>query len=271
MKLRLTLWLAAAILAGAASGAGAQAPGNTYSTAAPGPASGASAKDGKTPDTVLSTESLDDRDPVARAVAERFSRRFAGMPVVAVRRTPYGLFEVQIGMNLVYTDEQVSYVLDGTLVDATTRRDVTRERLEKISAVSFDELPLDLAVKQVKGKGERRVAIFEDPNCGYCKQLRHTLQDVDNVTIYTFLYPILAPDSADKARDVWCASDRVRAWDDWMLRGKEPARKDCDTPIQQVLALGQKLMVQGTPALFFADGSRVSGAIPRETLEARLK
>jgi len=270
MKLRLTIWLASAVLVATAPGAVAQAPAKTHSTVSSGSPSGAGTGNGKAADKVLSTASAE-QDPATQAVGERFSQRFAGMPVVAVRRTPYGLFEVQIGMNLVYTDEQVSFVLDGTLVDAATRRDVTRERLEKISAVPFEELPLDLAIKQVRGKGERRLAIFEDPNCGYCKQLRRTLQDVDNVTIYTFLYPILAPDSADKARDVWCSADPARAWDDWMLRGKVPAGADCANPIQEVLALGRKLMVQGTPALFFTDGSRVSGAVPRATLEARLK
>jgi len=256
MTLRTTIRLAAAMLALAGAAAMAQAPAGKGAPAAAGKAV---------------AEPAGDQDPAARAVAERFARRFDGMPVTAVRRTPYGLYEVQIGMDLIYTDEQVSFVLDGTLVDAATRRDVTRERLEAIRAVPFDQLPLDLALKQVKGKGTRRLAVFEDPNCGYCKQLRHTLQDVDDITIYTFLYPILAPDSADKARDVWCAPDPVRAWDDWMLRGKTPPRGDCETPVDRVLELGQKLMVRGTPALFFGDGSRASGALPRDMLEARLK
>lgn len=209
--------------------------------------------------------------PSTDDVARRFSERFNGMPVAGVRLTDYGLYEVQIGSDLLYTDAQVSFVLDGSLIDARTRRDVTRERLEALAAISFDDLPLQLALKQVKGDGSRKLAIFEDPNCGYCKQMRHTLEDVDNVTLYTFLLPILSPDSQDKVRDVWCAKNPTQVWDDWMLRNKTPARANCEHPANEVVALAQKLMVRGTPAVFFADGSRVAGAIPLEALEQRLK
>jgi len=209
-------------------------------------------------------------DPVAQAVKERFAQRFTELSVTAVRRTPYGIFEVQLGSDLVYTDEKVTWVMEGPLIDAMTRRDVTRERQEKLGSVSFDQLPLDLAVKQVRGDGSRQMAVFEDPNCGYCKQLHKTLQDEDNLTIYTFLYPILAPDSTTKSRDIWCAQDPAQVWQDWMVRGKTPATAECDAPIQQVLALGQKLMVRGTPAIFFQDGSRLNGAAPLETIQARL-
>ncbi|OWT75745.1 MULTISPECIES: DsbC family protein [unclassified Achromobacter] len=210
-------------------------------------------------------------DPaVAEAIKGRFAERFPDMQVTAVRRTPYGLFEVQVGMDLVYTDEDVSWVMEGPLIDAATRRDVTRERQEKLGEVPFDQLPLDLAIKQVRGNGARKVAIFEDPNCGYCKQLRHTLEGQTNLTIYTFLYPILAPDSKTKVRDVWCASNKAATWDDWMLHGKTPPTANCNAPVDKLLTLGQKLMVRGTPTLFFANGSRVSGALPIEELQARL-
>ncbi|MBV7484697.1 DsbC family protein [Bordetella sp. BOR01] len=214
------------------------------------------------------TESV--ADPAAQAVKERFAQRFTELSVTTVRRTPYGIFEVQLGSDLVYTDEKVTWVMEGPLIDAITRRDVTRERQEKLGSVSFDELPLDLAVKQVRGDGSRQMAVFEDPNCGYCKQLHKTLQDVDNLTVYTFLYPILAPDSHTKSRDIWCAKDPAQTWQDWMVRGKTPPTAECDTPIEQVLALGQKLMVRGTPAIFFKDGSRLNGAAPLEMIQARL-
>jgi len=278
------------LLAGGAPPAAAQAQAKSYSTAGAGtdggkaadgqaaPATGASADarpaaggQGGAPDRVVSTRDPYRDDPELRAVGERFATRFDGMSVVAVRRTPFGLFEVQVGMDLLYTDANVSYVMDGRLIDAASRRDLTRERLESVSAIPFDELPLDLALKQVRGDGKRRVAIFEDPNCGYCKQLRHTLVDVDNVTIYTFLYPILAPDSRDKVRDVWCAGDPLATWDAWMLDGRTPPRADCSVPVDEMLALGQRLMVRGTPTLLFPDGSRVSGAIPLAALQARLK
>jgi len=205
-------------------------------------------------------------DPAAQAVRERFRQRFPDMKIDAIRLTPYGIYEVQLGMDLIYTDEKVGWVMEGPLIDAVTRRDMTRATQERLSAVSFDQLPLDLAIKQVSGDGSRKLAIFEDPNCGYCKQLRKTLQDETNLTLYTFMYPILSPDSKAKVRDVWCASDRAKAWDDWMLRGKTPASAQCAAPMDKLIAVGQRLMVRGTPTIIFADGRRVSGALPLEQL-----
>lgn len=210
-------------------------------------------------------------DPKSQAVQKLFSQRFGNPSITAVRPTPYGLYEVQLGPDLVFTDEQVTFVFDGTLIDAKTRQDFTRERLDAISRVPFDQLPLELAMKQVKGDGSRKLAIFEDPNCGYCKVLRKALGDIDNLTVYTFPLPILSPDSTQKVRNVWCATDRAATWDAWMLDGKVPPKLDCEVPIDQMRALGQKLMIRGTPAIFFADGSRVGGAIPKKELEKRLK
>lgn len=260
MNFRISAVLAAALLA-VSAGVSAQ-DAKSVSTQSAGQA-GKGAKSYATPQAAPA-------DPAADAVKERFKQRFSGMDVTAVRRTPYGLFEVQLGMDMIYTDEKVTWVMEGPLIDAMTRRDVTRESLERLSAVKFDDLPLELAIKQVKGDGSRKVAIFEDPNCGYCKQLRKTLEDVDNLTVYTFLYPILSADSKDKVRDVWCAKDPGAAWDDWMLRGRKPAAASCDVPEAELLALGQRLMVRGTPTLFFADGTRTSGALPLEQLKARL-
>ena len=210
-------------------------------------------------------------DAKALAVQKRFAEQFDNPEITAVRLTPYGLYEIQLGTELVYTDEKVSFVFDGTLIDAKTRQDYTRERQDIISRVPFDQLPFDLAMKQVKGDGSRKLAIFEDPNCGYCKTLRKSLGEIDNVTVYTFPYPILSPDSTQKVKNVWCATDRAATWDAWMLKGTVPPKADCDVPIDKMLALGQKLMVRGTPALFFADGSRVGGAIPKAEIEKKLK
>nr|WP_322997846.1 DsbC family protein [Castellaniella sp.] len=207
----------------------------------------------------------------AQAITQAFEQRFPGIRVDAVRLTPMeGIYEVQVGLDLLYTDARVNYVLQGSLIDAKARRDLTAERLEVLQQVAFDSLPLDRAIRQVKGTGARKVAVFEDPNCGYCKQLHHTLEDVDNVTVYTFLFPILTPDSATKSRDIWCAADPAKAWKAWMLNGELPATADCSTPIQDNLALGRKLNIQGTPALFFADGSRVNGALPLDALKKKL-
>jgi thiol:disulfide interchange protein DsbC len=213
----------------------------------------------------------DPADAKAKAVQKLFAERFDNAQVTAVRQTPYGLYEVQLGMDLVYTDEKVSFVLDGTLIDAKTRRDVTRERQDALAKVPFDQLPFELSFKQVRGDGSRKLAIFEDPNCGYCKQLRQSLKGIDNVTIYTFPYPILSPDSTLKVRNIWCAADKAATWDAWMLQGQVPPTVDCPAPTDKMVELGQKLMVRGTPALFFYDGSRVGGAIPKEEIEKRLQ
>jgi len=211
------------------------------------------------------------QDAVLQAVRDAFSKRFNNVEVVAVRNTPFaGLYEIQIGTDLIYTDAQISYVLDGVLIDAVTRQNLTEASMEKIATEAVGKLPLELAIKQVKGDGKRWIAIFEDPNCGYCKQMRRTLEEVDDLTIYSFLFPILSEDSHVKAGHIWCAANPQQTLDDWMLRGKTPPAADCDTPIANILALGRQLMIRGTPAIFFDDGSRASGALPLDRLKTRL-
>ncbi|MDX3905761.1 MAG: DsbC family protein [Pigmentiphaga sp.] len=214
--------------------------------------------------------SAKDATAAEEAVKQRFLQRFGQVGIEGVARTPYGLYEIRIGSELVYTDEKVSFVLDGNLIDAATKKNVTRERKEQLLAVKFNDLPLNLAIKQVRGNGSRRIALFEDPNCGYCKQLRRSMQGIDNVTIYTFLYPILSPDSTTKSQAVWCSADRGKAWDDWMLNGKAPKAAACDAPIKDLLALGRKLRVDGTPTIIFGDDTRVGGAIPADRLRQKL-
>lgn len=201
-----------------------------------------------------------------------FQERFPGVEVSGVRETPFeGLYEVQIGKEVLYADADVNFVIQGALIDARSRVDLTAQRLEELNRVALDSLPLENAIKQVRGNGERVMVVFEDPNCGYCKQLHRTLQSVDNVTVYTLLYPILSKDSVEKSRNLWCASDSAAAWKAWMVEGKVPATAECDTPIDENLALGRQLQVQGTPAIIFADGSRVNGAMPLEALEQKLQ
>jgi thiol:disulfide interchange protein DsbC len=171
----------------------------------------------------------------------------------------------------VYTDEPVTFVLDGHLIDASTRADVTEQRLEALAKINFDDLPLALAFTQVRGDGSRRIAIFEDPNCGYCKQLRRNMEGIDNLTVHTFLLPILSADSTEKVKNVWCAENKGEVWDEWMLLGVEPPVANCDAPIDDFLSLARSLGIEGTPAMFFADGSRVPGAISQEALIKRLQ
>lgn len=230
-------------------------------TSTPAPAATAPAATGKSLNAATDTAT----------VQKKFVERFGNMPVKSVRPTPFGLYEVQLGNDLVYTDADVNFIFDGHVIEATTRRDLTQARLDELSAVDFKSLPFDLAIKQVRGDGKRQVAIFEDPNCGYCKKLRQNIDDIDNVTLYTFMLPILSPDSTQKVKNVWCAKDRGTTWDNWMLKGTTPPNLDCDVPVQKMLDLAKSLQVQGTPAIFFADGTRVPGAITKEEFEKRLQ
>ncbi len=197
-----------------------------------------------------------------------------GAKIDSVKETPYGgLYEIRLGGDILYTDKSATYLFSGHIYNAKTSVDLTRERIDEINKIKFSDLPLEQALKTVKGNGKRVMAVFEDPNCGYCKRFRQTtLKEIDNVTIYTFMYNILAEDSFVKSKNIWCAADRNKAWDDWMVSGKAAptAPAGCPTPNDKVLALGQKLRVSGTPAIFFADGSRIPGAIDAKALEAKL-
>lgn len=210
-------------------------------------------------------------DATTEAVKALFSERFGNMPIGEVRYAPFGLFEVQIGNSLVYTDEQVNYVLDGRMIDAKTREDLTEARLEELARIDFSALPVELAIEQVRGDGTRKIALFEDPNCGYCKQLRRNMEGIDDLTVYTYMLPILSPDSTEKVKNVWCSDDPSAAWDAWMLEGTVPESNDCEAPIDDLVQLGRDLQVQGTPAIFFEDGARVPGAISKAELEKRLR
>lgn len=195
-------------------------------------------------------------------------------PIVeSVTKVPYGnLYEVVLKSGeLIYTDENASFILDGSLIDTKTRSNVTQARLQQLSAIDFSSLPLDDAIKQVRGNGKRVIATFEDPNCGYCKKLARELNSLKDVTIYTFLMPILSPDSTEKSKNIWCAKDRAKAWNDWLLEAKAPASASCDTAaIERNTALGRKLRINGTPTIFLADGSRIGGYAPAAELEKQL-
>lgn len=189
-----------------------------------------------------------------------------------VRSTPMaGLYEVRMGTDVFYTDAKGNFLIQGELIDTKARRNLTEDRIAKLSAVDFSALPLKDAFVTVRGNGKRQMVVFADPNCGYCKRFERDLQKVNNVTVHTFLYPILSPDSAEKSRNIWCAKDRTTSWDDWMLRDKTPVDAACDTAaLQRNLAFGKKYKITGTPTVIFTDGSRVPGAIGLPDLEKRL-
>ncbi len=196
-----------------------------------------------------------------------------GVKVDSVAKTPYaGLFEVRVGSEIFYTDEKGQYLFFGNIVEGRSGTDLTKQRTDELSKVKFSDLPLDLALKMVKGNGKRVFATFEDPNCGPCKQVRKNLQELNNVTVYTFMYNILAEDSADKSKNIWCSPDRNKAWDEWMLHAKAApvAAQNCANPNEKVLELGKKLRVNATPTLIFTDGSRMPGAVDAKKIEEKL-
>ena len=182
-----------------------------------------------------------------------------------------GLYEVRIGTDVFYTDAKGNYVIQGELIDTKARRNLTEDRINKLTAVDFSELPLKDAFTIVRGDGKRKLAVFADPNCGYCKRFEKDLQKLDNVTIYHFLYPVLGEDSKTKSKNIWCAKDKAKVWNDWMINGTLPPAANCDaSAVDTIVAFGQKNRITGTPLLLFADGSRVPGAVPMAQVEKML-
>ena len=209
-----------------------------------------------------------DEAEIRKALTSLYGPR---LPIDAVRKAGVlGLYEVQIGSDILYADEKGSYIIQGEIIDAKAKKNITDARKNKILQIKFSDLPLDMAVKTVRGNGRRIFATFEDPNCGYCKKLAKDMATMNDITIYTFMIPILSADSANKSKAIWCATDRSRAWNDWMINGTAPATASCDTPIDKILALGQKIGVRATPTIFLASGERIPGAIPAAQLEQEL-
>ena len=200
-------------------------------------------------------------------------KKYPQIQIQSVLKTPLaGMYEVYADGQLHYTDEKATYLfVNAMMIDTEKKTNLTEERMNKLTAISFDQLPLDLAFRKVKGKGTRKLAYFGDPNCGYCKKFEQDLTKIDDVTIYVFLYPVLGQDSVDKAKSVWCSKNRVKVWDDQLLNGIAPTGPGtCDTPIDKILAFGRSKNISGTPTMFFVDGTRVPGAIPQEQIEQKL-
>ncbi|MCX7945948.1 MAG: DsbC family protein [Hydrogenophilus sp.] len=209
-------------------------------------------------------------------IAQTMNRILGTEAVRSVSATPVkGLYEVVLKSGeVIYTNEEATHVLVGSLIDLKTRENLTERRLEELGRIDFSSLPLADAFVLRRGKGERVFASFEDPNCGFCKRLARELQGLDNYTQYVFLFPILGADSQEKARRIWCAKDRAAAWQRWMVEGIEPPPPsgECDaSAIARNTALGQKLGISGTPTLFLKSGARVGGFVPAAQLETRLE
>jgi thiol:disulfide interchange protein DsbC len=212
-------------------------------------------------------------DQITDKLKATLQSRVGDADIKSVTKSPIpGIYEINLGSQIVYADATGNYMLLGDLVDTRSRTNLTEARLSEMNKIDFAKLPFENAVKVVKGDGSRKIAVFSDPNCPYCKQFENTLKSVDNVTIYTFLYPVLSPDSTVKSKSIWCSKDRSRAWEGWMLDHTAPtAAAACDTTaIDKNLKLGQTMNVSGTPTVFLADGRRLPGAVPADQLEKAL-
>lgn len=210
------------------------------------------------------------------AIRKNILQRYPELKVIdEVSKTPMnGLYEIRVnGSEVYYTDAQGDFLMVGNLFDTKQRRNLTEQRIEKLTAIKFDALPFKDAFTIVRGNGERKLAVFEDPNCGYCKSFERNLQTVNNVTVYMFLYPILGPDSTKKSEAIWCSGDRAQVWQDYMVREKAIPNTTpiCDTSaVKRNVELGRTFKITGTPTLIFEDGTRVPGAIDAKQIDKRL-
>ena len=208
------------------------------------------------------------------AIRKNIAERLPDIPKIdEVTKTAIpGIWEIRIGTDILYTDENGAYLIQGEVIDTKTRVNLTEQRVSKLTAIDFKSLPLKDAIVWKQGSGERKLVVFADPNCGYCKKFERDLQEVKNVTVYTFLYPILGGDSPEKSKAIWCAKDNTKAWRDWMIKGT-PAENspNCDAAaLQRNFAFGKKHRINGTPGLVFEDGTQRAGALNAEAIEKML-
>ena len=208
-------------------------------------------------------------------IRKNLSERLPDFPKIdEITKTPIpGLYEFRVGTEVFYTDEQGNYVIEGHVIDTRTRVNLTQARIDKLTQIDVAKLPLKDAIVWKQGTGERKLVVFADPNCGYCKRFERDLNNVKDVTVYTFLYPILGGDSPEKAKNIWCAKDSTKAWRDWMLDGTTPPKTmgQCDIgALNRNAEMGRKYKINGTPAIVFEDGKRVPGAMNAEQIEKQL-
>ncbi|KQP20638.1 DsbC family protein [Pseudorhodoferax sp. Leaf267] len=212
-------------------------------------------------------------DPIA-AIRKNLAERLPQLPPIEeITPAPMaGLYEVRLqGADIVYTDAEGNYLIQGQVFDTKLRRNLTEERIDKLTAIDFKSLPLKDSFKLVRGDGKRTLAVFVDPNCGYCKRFERDLEKIDNVTIHLFLYPILGADSVAKSQSIWCAKDKAKVWSDWMVRDQAIPSAQCDgAPVARNVEFGRKHKITGTPTLLFANGTRVPGALPAAEVEKLL-
>ena len=206
------------------------------------------------------------------AIRKALEPKISGARIEGVQPGPVqGLWEVRLrtpsGVQVLYTDPSGNYLIEGNIHDVRSDRNLTEERLRRLNAIKFESLPLDQAVKIQRGNGRRTLVMFSDPYCPYCQQFEKTLQTVDDITVYVFMYPVIRPQNAEHSKAVWCSQDRARAWLDLALLHKQPAASaGCDNPVDKNLGLGRSLGVNSTPTLIFANGEKVAGGLPAADL-----
>ena len=207
-------------------------------------------------------------------IRKNLTARMSGLTDIdEISKTPMpGLYEVRVGTDILYTDAEGNFIVQGNLLDTRSKKNLTEERVEKLTAIKFDELDTKNAFTMVRGNGKRKLAVFADPNCGYCKRFENDLQKVNNVTVYLYLIPILGQDSVEKSKQIWCSMNKGKTWDDWMQRDVLPkGASSCNTDaLTANLEFAKKYRITGTPTLIFADGSRVPGAINTQQIEQQL-
>ena len=208
------------------------------------------------------------------AIRKNLAERIPQIPKIEeITATPLtGIYELRLSTNeIYYSDATGNYLIQGNLIDTKSKRNLTEEREAKLNAIDFNTLPLKDAITFVRGNGKRKLAVFEDPNCGYCKRFERDLAKIDNVTVYLFLLPVLGPGSVEKSRNVWCAKDPATAWTHLMARDQAPTAAQCNTAaIERNLEFGHKYKITGTPTLIAQDGTRVPGAINSTQIEKLL-
>lgn len=220
---------------------------------------------------LVATAAGADEQQIRRSIEPKLN----GAKIEAVQPSPIpGLMEVRFrtsqGVQILYTDPKGENVVQGEIFDSKTGRNLTDERISKLSAIRFDSLPLDKAVKIVRGNGKRVAAMFSDPYCPACQSFEQTLQQVDDLTLYVFMFPVIRPERIDDSKSIWCAADRSKAWLDLALRKKAPAAATCDNPVESIVALGQTIGVRATPTLFFENGERQQGGLSANDLRTRM-
>lgn len=222
--------------------------------------------------TLATLSSFADEAAIRKVIQSTFPKQ----KLTSISKTPMpGVYEVVVGDHILYTDENATYfITEGNLWDVKEQRNLTAERKDELERIDFTSLPLELAIKDVRGNGSRKVAVFSDPDCPFCKRLeKESLRDLDDVTIYTFLFPLpMHPDAPAKSKVIWCSPDKTKAWQNWMVKGFLPqSGGNCTAPLEKISSLAKKLGVDSTPILFFTDGSRLRGAYPADEVAQALE